>query len=144
MRLVEAGEVGRAVRYGGAEKEAEAPAVALAAQCSDRRVDLWRSHASDGVSVGVKLVHHRRNVGGRQEGGPRRQRTVYDPPIEPIHGGVECLTDWVPQFIGTVGYHPRSSRGVSTALNGEKVPRSRATFQLTVATLNELDAWPDN
>jgi hypothetical protein len=90
VSLVEAGDVGRAVRHGGTEKEAEAPAVALTAECGDWRVHLRSSHAPYGVSVCVKLVHHRRDMGRRQERGPRRRRAVDYPPVEPEHGGVEC------------------------------------------------------
>ena len=78
-----------AVGHGGAEKEAEAPAVALTAQCSDRRVHLRGSYASDCVSVCIERVHDRRDTSRRQDGSPRRRRTVYDPPVEPIDRGVE-------------------------------------------------------
>ena len=87
---VEPGQVGGGIRHGGAEEEAEPAAVALAAQRGNRRVDLWRSHPSDDVSVCVKLVRHRRVVRRGQEGGPRRRNAGHHPPLEPIDRGIEC------------------------------------------------------
>src|SRR5580704_11808245 len=89
MALVEAGEVSGAEWHGRAEEEAETPAVSVAPQRSDRRVDLWSSYSSHDISVCIKLVHDRRVIGCGQRGRWWRRRASHDPIIECMDRGIK-------------------------------------------------------